>query len=255
MSTVSNVTVGKPNKTGAIFVAPLGTPLPTSVSEAKNVAFTNVGYISEDGVTNTNTATNTTQKAWGGSVVLVTQDEKPDMFKFTMIETLGLTPMEVVYGKNNVSGNLSTGITVTANGDAPDDMSWIIDMVMRNGVLKRIVIPNASVDTVEDIVYKDNEIVGYPVTISAKPDSSNNTHYEYIKEPAATYTVTFDSNEGSAVAAQTVTAGSTATQPANPTRTGYTFVEWCSDELLTTAFDFTTAINANITLYAKWSQD
>ena len=37
------------------------------------------------------------------------------------------------------------------------------------------------------------------------------------------YTVAFDANGGSAVASQTVKYGAKATQPANPTRTGYTF--------------------------------
>ncbi|MCX6879634.1 MAG: InlB B-repeat-containing protein [Verrucomicrobia bacterium] len=66
------------------------------------------------------------------------------------------------------------------------------------------------------------------------------------------YTVTFQSNGGSTVPSQTVGSGNTATQPANPTRTGYTFVEWCSDLELTTSFNFGTPIIADTMLYANW---
>lgn len=76
----------------------------------------------------------------------------------------------------------------------------------------------------------------------------------YSIDPAATtYTVTFNSNGGSEVAAQTVEEGETATEPADPTKDGYTFVGWCSDEELTTEYNFSTAVTADITLYAEWT--
>ncbi len=64
------------------------------------------------------------------------------------------------------------------------------------------------------------------------------------------YTVAFDSQGGSAVASQTVDHGDTATKPADPTRTGYTFRGWY---LNGRAFSFTTPITDDITLQATWS--
>ncbi len=52
---------------------------------------------------------------------------------------------------------------------------------------------------------------------------------------------------------QVVVYGSTATAPTAPTRTGHTFAGWYSDPGLITAFSFTTAITAELTLYAKWT--
>ena len=67
-----------------------------------------------------------------------------------------------------------------------------------------------------------------------------------------TYTVTFDSDGGSAVASQTVNEGEKATKPTDPTKDGYTFEGWFNGE---TEFDFNTAITANITLKAHWEQN
>ena len=70
------------------------------------------------------------------------------------------------------------------------------------------------------------------------------------------FTVTFDANgHGTAPAAQTVEDGKTATKPADPTASGWTFKGWYKDKDCKNAFDFSTPITGNITLYAKWTQN
>lgn len=64
--------------------------------------------------------------------------------------------------------------------------------------------------------------------------------------------VSFDSNAGSSVASQTITNGQSAVAPTNPTLEGYSFQGWYTDKGLTTAYDFSTAVTSDITLYAKW---
>ncbi len=81
---------------------------------------------------------------------------------------------------------------------------------------------------------------------------SNLTLYAGWKQ--ITYTVSFNSNGGSAVASQTVAWGSTATKPASPTKAGYTFTGWYSNSVLTTAYNFSTAVKSNLILYAGWKQ-
>ena len=75
----------------------------------------------------------------------------------------------------------------------------------------------------------------------------------YAKWTTNSYTVTFNSNGGSAVASQSVAYNTVATSPISPTRTGYAFAGWYSDAALTTVFAFTTPITADTTLYAKWT--
>ena len=72
-----------------------------------------------------------------------------------------------------------------------------------------------------------------------------------LNEAKNYYTVTFDSNGGSAVTAQSIEAGQKATKPADPTKDGYDFKGWT---LNGSAYDFNTAVNGNITLVATWEQ-
>ncbi len=80
---------------------------------------------------------------------------------------------------------------------------------------------------------------------------------ENVVEPEPeTYTVTFNMNgHGAAIEAQTVTEGEKATEPAAPTAEGYTFSGWYTDAAYTAEYDFDTAVTADITLYAKWTEN
>lgn len=75
----------------------------------------------------------------------------------------------------------------------------------------------------------------------------------YDKWIIDTFTVTYDSNGGSAVASETVDYGDTATEPADPTLAESTFDGWYIDDTtFLEAYDFTEAVTEDITLYAKW---
>ena len=74
----------------------------------------------------------------------------------------------------------------------------------------------------------------------------------YAKWTPNMYAVTFDSQGGSAVDAQQVAYGGYATQPATPTRDGYTFAGWTTDAAGTTPYGFGMPVTGGITLYAKW---
>lgn len=179
--TVGNVTTGKPGVSGGVYIGAPGTTLPANATSSLS-SYTSLGYVSEDGLTNSNSPESETGKAWGGDIVITYQTEKPDTFQFTLIEAKNTDVLKAVYGTNNVSGTLGTGIAITANADEAEENIWVFDMIMRNDTYKRIVVPVGKVTEVGDIVYKDDELVGYELTIQAFPDSDNNTHYEYIVE-------------------------------------------------------------------------
>lgn len=64
--------------------------------------------------------------------------------------------------------------------------------------------------------------------------------------------VSFSAGEGSKVDFQTTVANGSVAKPADPTRKGYTFAGWYTDEACTEAYDFSVAVTADMTLYAKW---
>lgn len=70
------------------------------------------------------------------------------------------------------------------------------------------------------------------------------------------WTVAFNSNGGSACDTKFVaTADGKLVKPADPTRDGYTFGGWFTDEACTQAYDFSTPVTADLTLYAKWTKN
>lgn len=69
------------------------------------------------------------------------------------------------------------------------------------------------------------------------------------------FPIYFNSNGGSAVNPQYAIVGNKVTAPTDPTKSGYAFNEWYTDEALTTLYDFDAEVNATekgFTLYAGW---
>ena len=87
-----------------------------------------------------------------------------------------------------MTGELSKGISINVTAEELDPSSWVIDMVMKGGVAKRVVIPTGTITAIDEIVYKGNQAVGYGITISAEPDDSGVYHHEYIVEPTSSTT-------------------------------------------------------------------
>lgn len=182
----ANVSAGKPKIEGAIYRAPLGTTPPNNASTTLDAAFKAMGYVSSDGLTNSNKTTTSNVKAWGGETVLVLQTDKTDTLSFTLIEALNSDVIKAVFGSSNVSGTLATGMTVKVNADVQEEAVWVVNMVLNGNTAKRIVVPNGVISDLADIVYKDDSAIGYGITLSCLPDTSGNTHYEYILSASST---------------------------------------------------------------------
>lgn len=100
------------------------------------------------------------------------------------------------------------------------------------------------VSTVESLVTEDN-------ANTTTSDNKQDTTETQVTDPVY---VRFESNGGSTVEKQKVQNGSVATEPDDPTKSGYTFYGWYADKNFTgKEFDFeNTAVSETLTLYAKW---
>ena len=72
-------------------------------------------------------------------------------------------------------------------------------------------------------------------------------------ENPTTHTVTFDTDGGTSISNRTIVDGCTTNKPNNPTKTGYIFGGWYTDNTYTTEFNFSSAITSDTTIYAKWN--
>ena len=103
-TTVGNVSAVKPRVAGCVFRAPLGTTLPTDATTALAAAFKDMGYISDDGITESNARESDDVVAYGGDVVASLQTSKTDTWQMTFIEVKNADMLKAMYGDTNVTG-------------------------------------------------------------------------------------------------------------------------------------------------------
>lgn len=180
-NTATNVSTGKPNISGAVFAAPIGTTLPTDATTALDAAFVCLGYVSEDGLTNNNEMDVSAIKAWGGAIVYRSLTELDDNFALTLIESENVDVLKAVYGDANVTTDANGTTKVEVIAEDPQEKVWVFELALRGGKAKRIVIPDGAVTAREAITYNDSDAIGYGITVSAYPDSNGKTHIEYLE--------------------------------------------------------------------------
>lgn len=184
-NTATNVTTGKPNISGAIYTAPIGTDLPTDATSALDAAFVCLGYVSEDGLSNNNELSVEAIKAWGGNIVYRSLTEMNDEFSLALIETENVDVLKTVYGESHVSEDSDGNVSVDVVGEDPVERVWVFELALRGNRAKRIVIPDGAITSRDEISYNDSDAVAYGITISAYPDENSSTHKEYLEASVA----------------------------------------------------------------------
>ena len=117
---------------------------------------------------------------------------------------------------------------------------------------------NYEIDSVSYNDGSDHVITPVESVYSFSMPASNVTVTATFKAATpATYTVTFDANgHGTAPSNQTITSGSKASTPTEPTDDGWTFGGWYKEADCTNEWDFDTdTVTADTTLYAKWIEN
>jgi hypothetical protein len=164
----------------AVYAAPLGTTLPTSATASLDGAFTDLGWVSEDGVTNSISREVTKHRAWGGEVVKVTQDNYTETVRLTLLESSSEV-LKVVYGKDNVTaGPNYQSLKVEHSRLQLERQSFVIDFIDGDRA-GRIVVREGQVTEVGDVVYVHRDLTRYEITIDVfKPDNADNAVVAYF---------------------------------------------------------------------------
>lgn len=167
----SNITVGAPKAGGALFWAPAGTPLPTSATDTLNVAFKNLGYVTEDGLTATVAEEGDDIREWGGEAVLRTQTSYTKTYSTNLMESSRLAVLQFLYGTNNVTSTSNT-ITWDETGDPLPRGVFVVDTLQSNGEanprIRRQVLGDAQfTDRSGDHTYNKSDPLAYPIVLTA----------------------------------------------------------------------------------------
>lgn len=181
----TNVTTAKQGTVGTFWMAPAGTTLPTDAATALGEAFVNMGHVSEDGVTFSDSKETQEIKNMDGVTVLTVQTGVTSTMNLSLIEGLNPDVLKAAYGDDAVTGTLKTGAAVTVSGAEPEEHVFVFETILRGNVLKRVVIPSGKVTELGDLVYKSDEALAYELTITASADDSGALRYEYMKAPTA----------------------------------------------------------------------
>lgn len=155
--------------TGEVSVGATTATAPTGTSGALT-GFTGLGYVSEDGVTESRERSTEDIKAWqNGAVVRTLVTEGSLTYQLALIETKKET-VELAYG-TTVTQTATDGNYVIVPTNTGGRKSFVIDIV-DGAQIKRIYIPEGEVTEVGETVYANGEAIGYEVTIAAYPNTT-----------------------------------------------------------------------------------
>jgi hypothetical protein len=162
----SNVLVGL---TGGVRVAPVGTTAPATSIATYAAGWTELGYISEDGITESNSSDATEIKAFqGGVTVRKVISSSETTFAFTIIETN--KDVWALYYPGSTFATATGTTTATIKVPAADPRAFAFDVV--DGARHyRILVPKGEISERGDLVYKNDEAVGYEFTMTCYPAS------------------------------------------------------------------------------------
>lgn len=177
MANTAYVNVGKPDTgvSGGVCSAPIGTDLPENALDTLDPAFVNYGFISEDGLTETNEKSSDKIKAWGGRIVKNLQTDSSASFSFSFIESSNADVLKAICGEDNVT---VSGSSITAKFDLEQLPSRVWNFDVRDGDKRvRVSVPNGQITELGDVTYGDEDVIAYEVTVDALWDDTLKAYY------------------------------------------------------------------------------
>lgn len=188
----ANVTFSKPgtsaNKSGYIWVAPLGTAVPTDATAELDNAFVGLGYLSEDGLTEpASFEPGDDIVAAGGDTVAQADPTFSKTWTGTCIEALNEDLLKVAYGSANVTvtpaGTTDGSITIKEQAGDIEHHVIVIDEMLKGGRKRRNVMADATFLITGDISHVHTALVNLEFTITAYSTAAYPAQTQYITIP------------------------------------------------------------------------
>lgn len=174
--------------TGALWKAPLGTTLPVDSDPfaALNAAFTNLGYISDDGVTENLDDSVDDVVAWqSATTVRSSTTESTLSLELMLIETKG-TVLEAFYRGSSITTPAADVYKLEIKPIVADPSIWILD-VLDGTKYERSIIGNGEIVERGEVQNVNGGAKAYPITIRSYPDANGNLMVKYSNDAAWGY--------------------------------------------------------------------
>jgi hypothetical protein len=173
---------------GGLWVAAVGTVAPDSPLTQPATPWEPLGAISDDGVVYGFNEDNAEFTPWGLTAPFRSTITKSiRTFKFTLWETARTTAMSVMYRipEADLAPDGVSGLTSYAETASPsvDRRAWWL-AVFDGDTARGMYVPQAEVSDRADVTFKQNELAGFEITLTAYPDDAGNTVYHTDKLPA-----------------------------------------------------------------------
>lgn len=172
--------------TGEVFKAPRGTAAPTGPVAALDAAFVGLGYVSEDGVTESHEDSVENIVAWqNAQVVRATRTESLATIACAFLESKG-SVLEAFHPGSNLVESPPGTFKLEVKPPEAEPSAWVLDVVDGDKHL-RIYVGNGEVTERGEIAYVNGDAIMYPITITCYPDSDGNLMVKWSDDPAWGY--------------------------------------------------------------------
>lgn len=178
-NSTDNVSSTKGVRGGYIFVAPVGTTLPTDYSTALPTAYKCLGFISEDGYVETVDSDSEDLVDMNGDLMDSPQTSRVESAQLTLAEIKAMT-LKLMYGDENVTDKAGV-ITVKHNGNSNDTWVVVLDLLLKNNRKWRKVVPLFQCSELDDLTLAVGELAARALTAKYLTDGDGNTCYDYIQ--------------------------------------------------------------------------
>lgn len=173
----SEVGVGSAKVTGAIWVAPSSTALPTDATTSLAAAYKLLGFTSDAGVTISESRSNNAIKAWEGlTEVYNVVTEYTESVSFTPIQ-INADVAALTWGSDAVTADADS-IDIKHGSQTLEPVCIVIETAPREGIVKRYC-GTFQLISRGDLTLDGTQVDGRQLSFNAIADSSGVTMYEY----------------------------------------------------------------------------